>query len=103
MNSLGNYYLDGVGVEKDVVEAIRWHRASYETGAKCGPAGLYSALVLGRIYAKGLGVERDSQRAREWCEKALQLLDDPHLSGRLGSKRTEDYKQRIGKILSTLR
>ena len=103
MNSLGNCYLDGLGVEKDVVEAIRWHRAAYETGAKCGPAGLYSALYLARIYAKGQGVERDPQRARDWCNKALTLLDDPNLSRRLGSKGTNNYRERIRKMLSTLK
>jgi TPR repeat protein len=103
MNSLGNCYLEGLGVEKDINEAIRWHRAAYETGAKCGPAGLYSALYLARIYAKGQGVKRNPIIARSWCNKALALLEDPKLSKRLGSKGTESYRKRIKKMLSTLR
>jgi hypothetical protein len=103
MNSLGNYYLEGVGVEKDINEAIRWHKAAYETGATCGPAGLFSALALARIHAKGIGVKRDPQQARTWCEKALSLLDDPNLSRRLGSDRVKNYRQRIQKMLATLK
>ena len=103
MNALGNCYLDGLGVEKNVAEAIRWHIAAYETGAKCGPAGLYSALYLARIYAKGQGVERDPARARAWCNKALALLDDPDLSRRLGKKGTDNYRVRIKKMLATLK
>ena len=103
MNALGNCYLDGRGVEKDVAEAIKWHMAAYETGAQCGPAGLYSALYLARIYAKGQGVKRNVILARSWCNKALALLDDPKLSSRLGTKGTNNYRERIKKMLATLK
>ena len=35
--------------------------------------------------------------------QALALLDDPNLSRRLGSKRTDSFRERIEKMLSTLK
>jgi TPR repeat protein len=57
---LGNYYLHGIGVERDPVEARGWFMKAAEQGD-----GL-AAYELGLIYEKGLGVERSRQEAGRW-------------------------------------
>jgi TPR repeat protein len=57
---LGNYYLHGIGVERDPVEARSWFMKAAEQGD-----GL-AAYELGLIYEKGLGVERSRQEAGRW-------------------------------------
>ncbi len=57
---LGNRYLHGVGVERDVVEAREWYTQAAERGE-----GL-AAYELGLIYEKGLGVKADKRQAARW-------------------------------------
>jgi TPR repeat protein len=57
---LGNRYLHGVGVERDVVEARAWYTRAAERGE-----GL-AAYELGLIYEQGLGVKADRKAAARW-------------------------------------
>ena len=57
---LGNRYLHGVGVERDVVEAREWYALAAGRGE-----GL-AAYELGLIYEKGLGVKADRKAAARW-------------------------------------
>jgi len=54
---LGERYLDGVGVEKDLAKAKIW----FETAANSGRAD--AKYQLGRMYAVGLGLPKDENKA----------------------------------------
>ena len=61
-------YLDGDGVNKDAVAAVRW----FEAAALQGNG--YAEEKLGDLYAQGLGVERNESVAADWREKAANRL-----------------------------
>ena len=64
--NLGVCYATGNGVEKDLVEAVRWYRKSAEQGyavAQC---------FLGLCYANGDGVEKDLVEAVRWYRKSAE-------------------------------
>jgi TPR repeat protein len=103
MNSLANYYMQGKGTEKNLSKAIRWHKAAYETGIQCGPAGFYSALSLARIYDKGEGIGRDPKQARAWYQRALDLLENPDLSRRFGKERKAKITSKIQSRMAELK
>jgi len=63
-NSLGLKYRDGLGVEQDFKEAVKW----FEKAANQGVADAQN--ILGGMYAEGLGVEQDFKEAVKWFEKA---------------------------------
>ena len=65
MANLGRMYFEGVGVSKDVLEAIRW----YENAASAGE--FLAQIELGRIYSRGLGVSRNPAAARKWYSAAI--------------------------------
>ena len=58
--NVGDLFAHGLGVEKDLVEAFRWHRLAAEQGI--GKSQLFVGLAL----AAGNGVERDSVRGGMW-------------------------------------
>ena len=59
-------YQEGVGVGKDIDQAIYWfHRAATEGNAE-------AQFLLGKIYHYGGDVEVDRAAARSWFEKAAQ-------------------------------
>ena len=64
--NLGVCYNDGIGVEQDDNEAIKWYRLSAEKG--------YSRAQhnLGICYYKGVGVEQDYLEAVKWLRKAAE-------------------------------
>ena len=58
--NVGDLYAHGLGVEKDPVEALRWHALAANQGiAK-------SQLFVGLAYASGNSVERDSIHGYMW-------------------------------------
>jgi len=63
-NSLGVNYRDGLGVEQDFKQAVKW----FEKAADQGVADAQNNL--GIMYAEGLGVEQDFKQAVKWFEKA---------------------------------
>ncbi|MBR0056836.1 MAG: sel1 repeat family protein, partial [Kiritimatiellae bacterium] len=53
MKSLGDCYMDGVGVEKDVVQAAEWYRKAADQGYA------EAQWMLGCCYHNGRGVEKN--------------------------------------------
>jgi len=69
MFNLGNRYMKGNGVEKDLAEGVRWLRKAVE-------AGNTRAMVnLGLLYSDGEGVAKDPAEALRWYKKAADLGD----------------------------
>ena len=63
---LGRCYAKGLGVEIDMVEAVRWFTLAAEQGmamAQC---------ALGNCYYYGYGVDHDCMKAVEWYAKAAE-------------------------------
>lgn len=80
---LGNMFLNGDGVEKDVVKAVEWlKQAAMEENA-------FAEYALGRLFLKGEEVEKDVFAAEEYLLKsasrgnkyAAYLLGKEYLSG----------------------
>lgn len=59
-NSLAVRYVNGMGVEQDHEEAVRWYRLSAEQGNALAQSN------LGMRYAAGTGVEQDYEEAVRW-------------------------------------
>lgn len=91
---LGESYLNGTGVDKDLAKAKIWFEASASSG---NAAAQYQ---LGRMFAKGLGVEKDEVRAFSLFEKSaaqgngkgIHALGVSHY---LGSGTSKDVKKAI--------
>lgn len=63
---IGEMYCEGLGVEKDEVQAVSWYQKSADQGyAKAQNA-------LGAMYINGLGVEQDRQKGLDYITKAAQ-------------------------------
>lgn len=63
---MGNFYSEGIGVEKDASKAFEWFKKAAEQG------NAEAQFFLGRSYFEGSGVEEDPQKAMEWLEKAAE-------------------------------
>lgn len=61
---LGRCYANGLGVEIDMVEAVRWFNLSAEQGMAM------AQYALGNCYYYGYGVEPDCVKAVEWYVEA---------------------------------
>lgn len=83
-NALGDMYLYGRGVPRDVDKAIGW----YEQAAAQGHADAQNHL--GVIHANGLGVEVDRVTAFMWWKLAAERghKDAPHALSVLGNRMT---------------
>jgi hypothetical protein len=79
--NLGVMYLNGHGVAKDAVEAVRWLRAAAQQGNTIAQSN------LGALYAKGLGVARDMKRAQMWFSIAADRGDDEALDNQAAAAR----------------
>ncbi len=64
--SLGEMYLEGLGVEKDEAESTRWFRFAAQQGL--APA----QFNLGNAYKHGRGVAQDDTAAALWWQKAAE-------------------------------
>jgi len=64
--ALGECYLNGTGVEKDDVEAVKWFRKAAEQG------NAHAQVKLGECYRNGTGVEKDDVGAVKWFRKAAE-------------------------------
>jgi TPR repeat protein len=72
---LAGRYLPGAGLDRNVVEALRW----YEAAAARGHAE--AAYNLGTIYEYGLGTNSDASRAMEWYRRASDRGQLEHRKG----------------------
>jgi TPR repeat protein len=57
-------YAEGLGIPKNLPEAIRL----YEAAAKAGE--FFAQVELGRIYSRGVGVRPDPEAALRWYSTA---------------------------------
>ncbi|MCC5988919.1 MAG: sel1 repeat family protein, partial [Pararhodobacter sp.] len=64
--NLGVMYAEGLGVDLDYAEAVRWYRAAAEQGYARAQTN------LGVMYAEGLGVTLDIVEAHMWLEIATE-------------------------------
>ena len=61
---VGYFYLEGLGVEKDLSKALYWTERAAEHGDRDGQYN------LGWFYEEGIGTERDVEKVKHWYEKA---------------------------------
>jgi TPR repeat protein len=66
---LGSILITGEGVDRDLIEGVRWMREAAE--AELPVAQTY----LGTLYANGEGVEQDLTAAADWYHKAAEYGD----------------------------
>ena len=59
-------YSDGIGVELDYEESVKWYRKAAELG------NAYAMYKLGECYYEGEGVEKDKEEAVKWYRKAAE-------------------------------
>ena len=64
VHNVGTCYMDGLGVEKDFAEAVKWFRRAAEMGFPS------SQVNMGAFYMNGSGVEKDEAEALKWYRKA---------------------------------
>lgn len=64
--NLGVFHENGMGVERDYAEAVRWFVKAADNGDSS------AQLALGRCYLKGKGVDQDYGAARRWLTLALE-------------------------------
>jgi TPR repeat protein len=69
--TLGAFYHQGIGVPKDVQQAVAWYRKASDAGYPL------AQVTLGALYHKGDGVPQDDQQALALYRKAA----DAHYSG----------------------
>lgn len=68
-NNLANLYINGLGVEKNVQEAVRLYEESAKHGNTCG------MINLAAYYIDGIGVEENFDLAVDWLETAAAQKD----------------------------
>ena len=67
---VGYFYLDGLGVEKDISKALYWTQRAAEHGDRDGQ------FNLAWFYEEGIGVDASTEKAWYWYkEAALQNHD----------------------------
>ena len=63
---VGNTYVHGISVAKDVEEAERWYRLAAQKGSA------EAQNALGNFYYKGISVAKDYAKALEWYRSAIE-------------------------------
>jgi TPR repeat protein len=89
--NLGRMYAEGLGIAKDMAEAIRLYKA-------VGRSEFRAQLELGRIYSRGLGVPIDRIEAFRWYSAAAadqerDCVDDTINAGFVGSGTFEEVQE----------
>ena len=64
--SMGFYYIQGIGVERDTIRATEWYRKAAEQGHA------EAQYYLGYFYLRGVGTIPDTIQAVEWYHKAAE-------------------------------
>ena len=67
-NVLGMFYKNGIGVEQNLNEAIKWYRSGAENGCAL------SQYDLGHMYRFGIGLKEDEKEAVRWFQKAAEQV-----------------------------
>lgn len=65
-NTLGDMYVDGIGVAKDNEKAVHWYRMA------AAQADAFGQNNLGLMYQNGLGVAKDDEKAVHWYRLAAE-------------------------------
>ena len=90
VTNLARMYAEGLGIAKDMAEAIRLYKA-------VGRPEFRAQLELGRIYSRGLGVPIDSVEAFKWYSAAADRddddVDDPIIAAFVGSGTFEEVQE----------
>jgi TPR repeat protein len=91
VTNLARMYADGLGISKDMAEAIRLYKA-------VGKSEFRAQLELGRIYSRGLGVPTDPVEALRWYSAAAareddDCVDDPINAAFVGSGTFEEVQE----------
>ena len=77
-SNLGDMYANGLGVDEDQTEALRWHKLAADQGVP------KSTLFVGLAYASGKGVDKDKVKGAKWLLIAKRL-------GNKGANRAYSY------------
>jgi TPR repeat protein len=91
VTNLARMYADGLGISKDMAEAIRLYKA-------VGKSEFRAQLELGRIYSRGLGVLADPVEALRWYSAAAvreddDCVEDPINAAFVGSGTLEEVQE----------
>jgi uncharacterized protein len=99
--NLARMHAEGMGVPKDLPEAIRLYKAvaKYEFRAQ---------LELGRIYSRGMGVQADPHEALKWYSAAAgreddDCVDDAFTAAFVGSATLEEIQEAKDYVAKTAR
>ena len=89
--NLARMYAEGLGISKDLAEAIRLYKA-------VGKSEFRAQLELGRIYSNGIGVATDPDEAIKWYSAAAargddDYVDDPINAAFVGSGTFEEVQE----------
>lgn len=77
---IGNFYIEGEGVEKSEKKAEKWYRKAFNSYmAEAAKGDSYSQEQIAEFYMEGRGVEKNKQEAEKWYKRAL----DEHVEGAL--------------------
>ena len=63
---LGELYMSGMGVKKDMVQGVMWLRKS---AAQNHPVACFA---LGYNYLNGYGLKQSNEEAKKWFQKAIE-------------------------------
>ena len=90
--ALGNCYRDGIGVKRNMTEAVKWYRMSAEQGDADAQYNLGICLLYGK------GTAKNPKEAADWFEKAARQdkLDACYEIGRTydrGNDRNRDIEK----------
>ena len=67
---VGFFYLEGLGVEKDLQKALYWTRRAAEHGDRDGQCN------MAWFYEEGIGVDVDLEQAKQWYRLAAYQNHD---------------------------
>ena len=67
---VGYFYLEGLGVEKDLAQAFAWTKRAAEHGDRDGQYNLAT------FYEEGIGTEADLGLAKYWYQQAAEQNHD---------------------------
>ena len=89
--NLARMYAEGLGISKDLAEAIRLYKA-------VGKSEFRAQLELGRIYSNGIGVAPDPDEAVKWYSAGAargddDYVDDPINAAFVGSGTFEEVQE----------
>lgn len=65
--ALGKLYRDGIGVEKDMLQAVAWFALAAEQDNS------YAAYALGKLYLESEEVPKDMDKALRWLRRSAEL------------------------------